>query len=255
MPIVGDLFYHKYEGAPLGKTPPIVLIHGAGGNHLYWPPQLRRLPGYRVYAIDLPGHGHSGGTGQQTIASYASTILKWMENIDLHSAVFLGHSMGSAITLSLALEHPEHVLGLGLLGGGARMKVNPTLIEQTSSSTTFHNAVEALITWSFAPQTPPELVQLASQRLAETRHSVLHADLIACEAFDLEERISEIKQPTIIIVGDQDKMMPVRQSQILSNSIPNAQLAIIPGAGHMVMLEQPQAVSEVLRQFLSQIPY
>lgn len=253
MPITGGLFYHEYEGAPLGKTPPIVLIHGAGGNHLYWPAQLRRLPGYRVYAIDLPGHGQSGGTGQQTIASYTSTIQEWMTSIDLHSAVFFGHSMGSAIALSLALEYPEHVLGLGLLGGGVRMKVNPTLLEQTSSPTTFHNAVEALIAWSFAPQTPPELIQMASQRLAETRHSVLHADLIACEAFDLEERISEINQPTIIIVGEQDKMMPVRYSHILSNSIPHAQLEIIPGAGHMVMLEQPQVVSRILLQFLTQI--
>ena len=100
------------------ELPPSYLIHGAGGHHLYWPPQIRRLTGYRVYALDLPGHGRSGGSGQQTIDSYTTAVKDWLIEVNLHSAVFVGHSMGSAIALSLALNYPDHVLGLVLIGGG-----------------------------------------------------------------------------------------------------------------------------------------
>ena len=112
-----------------------------------------------------------------------------------------------------------------------------------------------MVTWSFAPQAPPDLTQLASQRLAETRYSVLHGDLQACEAFDVQERLPSIFQPVLILAGEEDRMMPVRNSHLLANSIPNTHLEIIPGAGHMVMLEQPQVVANAMRLFLSQIPY
>ena len=63
MPVAADLYYHIYEGSEEGRRPPVVLIHGAGGTHLHWPSEVRRLPGYRVLALDLPGHGKSGGAG------------------------------------------------------------------------------------------------------------------------------------------------------------------------------------------------
>jgi pimeloyl-ACP methyl ester carboxylesterase len=255
MPISNEIYYHIYEGSGEGQRPPVVLIHGAGCTHLYWPSELRRLPGYRVYAPDLPGHGKSGGRGQQSILAYADELLDWLTSLGLHSAVFVGHSMGSAIILSLALNHPEHVLGLVLIGGGARLRVAPVLLEGAAQPTTFQNVIETIVSWSFSPQAPAQLVELAKQNMAETRPSVLHSDLLACDAFDKSEHISEIRQPTLIICGEDDKMTPLRSSQFLSSSIANATLEIIPHAGHMVMLEQPQAVAEALARFLSSISF
>jgi pimeloyl-ACP methyl ester carboxylesterase len=74
MPIAAGLYYFAH-GADLLTRPPVILIHGAGGNHLYWPPQLRRMPNERVFAVDLPGHGKSRGVGQHTIEDYAQNIL------------------------------------------------------------------------------------------------------------------------------------------------------------------------------------
>ena len=121
MPVAADIYYHYFEGSTEGAKPTVVLIHGAGGDHLHWHPNIRRLPDYRVFALDLPGHGKSGGRGQQSISAYAASILDWMEAMGLHSAVIVGHSMGSAVALKLVLDHPQHVLGLGLVGGGARL--------------------------------------------------------------------------------------------------------------------------------------
>lgn len=253
MPIASNIYYHYYEGSAEGQNPTLILIHGAGGNHLYWHPQLRRLADYRVFAPDLPGHGKSGGHGQQSIAAYVESLLAWMDAIDIYSAVLIGHSMGSAIAMTMILDHPQRASGLVLIGAGARLSVNSELLEATSSNTTYHNAVDNIVRWSFSPHAPPQLTEQATKRMMETRPSVLHGDLLACDSFDETERLGRIYKPTLVICGADDKMTPPRFSQYLTDNIPNAQLKIIPQAGHMVMLEQPQLVREALLDFLPTI--
>jgi pimeloyl-ACP methyl ester carboxylesterase len=228
------------------------LIHGAGGTHLYWPPELRRLAGYQVIALDLPGHGKSAGCGLQSIAAYAQAVKNWLLALGIHSAIFAGHSMGSAIALTLALEHAEHVNGLVLLGAGARLKVSPVLLENAASQTTFQNAVKMVIELSFASGASPRLKELAAQRMAEIRASALYGDFVACNAFDETARIEQIRQPTLVVCGSEDKMTPLRQSQFLADHIPGATLKTIPEAGHMVMLEKPQPVADILLGYLEE---
>src|SRR5512140_1427122 len=98
MPIAAGLYYFAH-GADLLTRPPVVLIHGAGGNHLYWPPELRRMPNQRVFAVDLPGHGNSHGVGHHTIDDYAEGILAFAKALKLASIALVGHSMGGALAL------------------------------------------------------------------------------------------------------------------------------------------------------------
>ncbi|HEX7975382.1 MAG TPA: alpha/beta fold hydrolase, partial [Anaerolineales bacterium] len=174
---------------------------------------------------------------------------------DLHRAIFVGHSMGAAITLSLTLDYPEHVLGLGLIGAAARLPVATAILESSASPTTFQNAIELVTKWSFASQADPRLVELATIRMGETRPSVLNGDFVACDAFDVTARVSEIIQPALVIVGAEDRMTPPREAQFLASSLPKALLESIPNAGHMVMLEQPVAVAQALLQFFGKISY
>lgn len=250
MPIAASIYYHTYQE---GEKLPVVLIHGAGGTHLYWPSEIRRLAGFRVYALDLPGHGKSPGRGQQSISAYAQGIVEWIAALGLHSAVFIGHSMGGAIAQLLALDYPDHVLALGLVGTGARLRVAASILETAASSTTFLTAVENVVSNSFSPEADPALVSIATRRMAETRSSVLHGDFLACDGFDITVRICSIKQPTLVVCGADDRMVPVRHAQFLASSIPGAQLEVIPGAGHMVMLEKPQVVARVLSQYLNSL--
>jgi pimeloyl-ACP methyl ester carboxylesterase len=254
MPVAADLYYHAHHEAETNKLP-VVLLHGAGGTHLYWPSEVRRLAGYRVLAPDLPGHGKSGGRGQQSIPAYAQAVLDWLEAVGLHQAVFVGHSMGSAIALTLAVDAAEHVLGIGLMGAGAKLRVASALLEAASSPTTYHNAVQVAVSWSFGPAAPNELTALAARRMAETRQSVLYGDFLACDGFDLSERVGQITQPTLVLCGAEDEMTPLRLSQFLAGAIPNARLEVVPNAGHMVMLENPPAVASALADFLATIPY
>jgi len=255
MPVIAGIYYHLYEGSNLGQKPPVLLIHGAGGNHLYWPAEVRRLAGYRVHAPDLAGHGKSDGRSRQTISGYAESILDWLAELGIHSAVFVGHSMGSAIALCLALDHPEHVTGLGLVAGGARLKVAAQLLEYTESPTTYLNAVKMVVDWSFSPGAPPRLIDLVTRRMSETRPSVLHSDFRACSDFDVTDRLGEINKPTLIVCGAEDKMTPLRYSQYLAEQIAGAQLRVIPEAGHMVQIEKPRPVADALLSFLNGIQY
>lgn len=250
MPVAAGIYYHQYLGEQAPNLP-VVLLHGAGGMHLSWPPEVRRMKGFQIYALDLPGHGRSDQSGGlQDIASHASAVIDWVQALHLPAAVFVGHSMGGAIALSLALDYPDYVAGLALIATAANMPVNPCLLDDASHPTTFQKAVGNIVHWSFASQASERLVELALQRMLETRPSVLHSDLRACDRFDVRERVKTIDKPTLIACGTEDRMAPLRNSQFLSLTIPKSTLKVINGAGHMVMLEQPTVIAQALAEFI-----
>ena len=130
----------------------LILIHGAGGDHLSWPTQLRRLSGYRVYTPDLPGHGKSKGHGLQRISAYGEVVLEWMRKLELPKVVLGGHSMGGAIALWMAINHPELIHGMVLMSTGARLPVNLSLIEELATQVGFPTAVDKIMQLVFQLQ-------------------------------------------------------------------------------------------------------
>jgi pimeloyl-ACP methyl ester carboxylesterase len=254
MPVAASQYYFSHlEEEHL--RPPIILIHGAGGNHLHWPPEVRRLQDQRIFAPDLPGHGKSEGVGRQSVTDYARCTLDLLDALHLHKAIIIGHSMGAAIALTLALEHSRRVLALGLIGGGARLRVSPDFIENTTSPTTLPHALEALAEMAFSPKVPPHLKQLAMQRMAATRPTVFHGDFLACNQFDVMDRLTKIRAPALVLCGADDRMTPPRYSETLASSIKRAQLVLVPDAGHMVMIEKPKVVADELLSFIQGINY
>lgn len=254
MPLAANVYYQLSERQSEVR-PPLVLIHGAGGNHLFWPPQIRRLGGFRVYALDLPGHGRSPGEGYQSIESYSHAVMEWFYQVGLSRAIFIGHSMGSAIALSVALEHKDCVLGLGLVGSAARLRVAPALLDLTTDPANHPQVVAWIVEWAFAANVPPSFKRLAAQRLAETRPAVLRGDFLACDAFDVVTRLGEVMCPALVVCGDEDRLTPLRYAQRLAEGLPQGRLKTLPGVGHMAMLEQPEEVAQALREFCLQIPY
>jgi pimeloyl-ACP methyl ester carboxylesterase len=251
MPIAGDIYY--YDSKKGESTTAIILIHGAGGMHLHWPYNLRRINNHRVYAPDLPGHGKSDGLGEQSIEKYAATIAKWMDKLSLKKAIIVGHSMGGAIAQQFTLSFPEKVAGLVLVGTGAKLQVSQDLLLKLSTPATTPTAIENIIKWSYAPGMDKKLLEKMQEQLSEVRSAVLYGDYLACNNFDLTDHINTIKVPTLIICGEMDKMTPIYLSQQLQSLIPNTRLQLIPDAGHMVMLEKPDAVAMAVQEFMQEI--
>jgi len=254
MPTAAGLYYFAH-GDDLQDRPPVLLLHGAGGSHLSWPPQIRRLTGQRILALDLPGHGKSDGVGMQDIGEYAKNVYEFMKAVHLSNVVVIGVSMGSAIAMSLALAYRKRVIGLGLIGSGARLRVAASTLENVSTSSSFLPTVETVIENSYSSDVDPRVKELAVQQMAETRQAVLYGDFLACDEFNVMERVSKIDIPTLIICGSQDRMTPPSRSEYLHEQIAGSQLHILDGAGHMVMIEQPDEVAGLLAEFVDQIPY
>lgn len=250
MPFSEGIHYRITQQSGENRTA-LVLIHGAGGSSLHWPPEIRRLPGQRVLAVDLSGHGASSGEAEEGIEAYAGEVLKFMERLQVEQAVLCGHSMGSAVVQRLSLDHPERVAGLVLFGGGAKLRVSSQLIEDCSRPDTYPQAQAHILAWSFSPQVDRKLVELAGARMEEVPAEVLLADFAACNAFDMRDEVGEIQQPVLVICGEHDQMTPVKFSSYLVDKIKNSRLEIIPGAGHMVMLEKPEIVTGMVEKFLN----
>jgi len=253
MPTAAGCYYFAHE-ADNHSRPPVILIHGAGGNHLSWPPHLRRLPNQRMFALDLPAHGRSEGLGHHTIKDYVHDALEFISEVGIYSAILVGHSMGGAIALSAAIHFPDRVTALGLIGSGARLRVAPALLSAASNPSTFANAVQTINDASFSSHSG-RIKELSTQRMMGTRPTVLYGDLMACDAFDITNQLSKLSRPTLVVCGSDDQMTPLRYSEFLRDRISGARLEVVPNAGHMVMLEQPDIVSNLLADFLNSIPY
>ncbi len=252
MPTAAGLYYFAH-GAADAERPPVILIHGAGGHHLSWPPEVRRLPDLRVLAVDLPGHGKSAGVGHQTIDDYASGILDFLKALNLNQAVLIGHSMGGAIAFQAAAQAPKTAIGLGLVGSASRLRVSPALLQLAADPLKEPEVVHRAIEYSFAPSTNPRLTELIEQRMLGTRSSVLYGDFLACDAFEGDP--SRITVPTLILFGELDHMVSPGAGRALQEQIPGSRFELVSGGGHMVMLEQPVPVADLLADFTSTITY
>jgi pimeloyl-ACP methyl ester carboxylesterase len=218
---------------------------------MHWPTDLRRLPGRRVYAVDLPGHGKTGGAALRDIAAYAGALHAWLEDLGLPHVVLAGHSMGGAVALELALRRPTRLAGLVLLSTGARLQVAPQILAGIQND--FDATVELLARSMYGEQADPNLVRLGTRRLREVRPEVLHADFAACDAFDRRADVARIEAPTLVVCGDADVMTPLKSSQYLQDQISRAELVVLPGAGHMAALQQPQVVAQAVETFLASL--
>lgn len=240
------LFYTHKRGDP--ARPPLLLLHGAGGDHLVWPAGLRRLPDYAVYTLDLPGHGRSERPGRGTIAAYADDVSAVLAALELANAVLIGHSMGGAIAQMMALRHPDQTAALVLVGTGARLPVSDAILGQ--ALTDFEAAADFISKYQWARGTPPTLVADGRQKLEQTGPQVLHDDFVACNNFNTMTQLPQIRVPVLVIAGEHDKMTPPAFSQFLADHIPQAELVTVAGAGHMMMLEQPEPVTAAVAVFL-----
>jgi pimeloyl-ACP methyl ester carboxylesterase len=226
----------------------LVWLHGAGGNHLVWPAELRRLPATAVYTPDLPAHGRSAGSGYDTIEAYADWVAAFLEALALRRVVLGGHSMGGAIAQMLAIRQHPALAGLVLIGTGARLRVSPLILEQVRQD--FAQVADGLNNLYWSAIASEKVVALSRAQLAASDPQVIYDDFRACDGFDVREKLGQIRLPTLIISAQGDSLTPEKYGRFLAEHIPTSQLLILPEGGHMVMVEQAAAVAAALRQFI-----
>ena len=227
----------------------VVFVHGAGGNSLLWKRTLQRLSGNsKAYAVDLPGHP-AGEITCKSVGDYAEAVHGFIADSGLKSPVVCGHSMGGATSLALVLAHPDDLGGLVLVSTGAKLGVAPEILEGLKGKPM--RTIEAVITpWSFN-SIDQGLGREARAALSISNLPVFLNDYVACQGFDVRRELSEVRSKTLVVCGDKDRMTPPKWSHYLRANIPGADGYFVKDSGHMLPLEKPEALAQLLQSFLS----
>lgn len=241
------------EDRPMPKPnqPTLVLIHGAGGAHQAWAHSTRHLANANIVALDLNGHGASAGQGHADIPAYADDMIALLDALHIEKAIFAGHSMGGGIALTLALDHPERVHGLILVGTGAMLKVAPAVLEKLPTDRATITAM--LVDWFWSENADPAAKSADYDHLMSINLHTFHNDFLACNQFDVRSRLHEIHAPTLIINGTQDKLTPPKFASYLHENIANASLTLIENASHRLPLENAAKFDQLLNDFIAQL--
>lgn len=228
-------------------APTVVFIHGSGGTAQRWQKQVAYLGSEHALALDLPGHGtrvREPGPPEMSMHDYALDVRQQMQASGAHLPVVAGHSLGGGIALQLALEWGQELRGLILIGTGARLRVLPALLEAARND---QSAAMAGTEGSSGGESGEEAADLAP--LAP---GMFYRDLAACDKFDVMGQIEQIALPTLVACGEEDQMTPPKYAQYLVAHLPHALLRMIPGAGHDVMRDQPDALNAAIGEWLQE---
>lgn len=244
--------------------PKVVFIHGSGDTARRWHKQVAYLGSERALALDLPGHGarvEQPGPPEMSVRDYALDVRQQMQIAGVQMPVVAGHSLGGAIALQLALEWGQELSGLILIGTGARLRVLPALLEAARRD----QAAALRQVRGMGPHTPEpsqdagedtapaaasENAAVGDAEPAELAPGMFYRDLAACDRFDVMTQLGQMMLPALVICGEEDRMMPPKYAEYLRAHLPHATLRMIPGAGHDVMSDQPDALNAAIGEWL-----
>jgi pimeloyl-ACP methyl ester carboxylesterase len=248
------------QGRPFDSAKPtMLLVHGAGMDHSVWPLQARHFAyrGWNALAVDLPGHGRSEGDLLTSIEAMAHWLVGVIKGVDLARAALVGHSMGALVVLACAAHKPKRVSQIALLGGAPAMPVHPALLEAAGQTELL--APRMICDWGFGPaghfgghRSPGSWMQgHAMTLLGRSTGPRLHTDMAACNAYAGGlDAAAKVACPSLVVAGELDRMTPARQGEKLAAAIRDSRFLRLPGCGHMMIVEQPDATRDALNDFL-----
>ncbi|MES3631050.1 MAG: alpha/beta hydrolase [Longimonas sp.] len=259
-----------------GDGPPLVLVHGLGSNLSLWRDHIEPLSAeHRVLALDLPGFGVSSKhdvSGRMT--DFAASVRGFVDTLELAPVTYVGVSMGGQIGLTLAMEAPETVERLVLVSpagietftdeqaAGLRQMMTPQAIASADSSAIQQNTAANFASWS------DDYAWLIKQRHALAERDDFEAYARANSASvagmvdePVYDHLGTVQMPTLVLYGTGDKLIPNPYlnpqwdtqaiAQRAAEALPNATVHLVEDAGHLLMIEQPDAFQKHLQEFLA----
>jgi pimeloyl-ACP methyl ester carboxylesterase len=243
-----------------GQGPVILLIHMVGGSHTVWNGIVRPLAEeFRVLAPDLRGHGRTAAPpgSSYSFAELEGDLIALLDAKSIDSAYVVGLSGGALLALRLALDHPQRVRGLVMVSGSAYTDNHTRSITQRWADTLSKEGTDAfglrLLKDLYYPDWIEEHLDFADAvraNVATQDFGPAQAWAAAMEKFDERNRIGSIRLPTLIVQAMDDQVVDASHGRILRQSIPDAQIRILPQTGHMVPIERPQETIEALQGFV-----
>ena len=231
----------------------IVFLHGSGLSHIVWSltEQFFSSKNFNVLSIDLPGHGNSEGPCLDSIEKITDWLEKVFEKLNLKNLILVGHSQGCLEAIEYSFKYKKRLKKMVLISGSYRMPVNKDLIDLASNGAS--DAVKLMMKWGyegskkFIGGNPIERIIQSPRDISE----ILAVDLIACNNYANGSKAAQsISCPIMLVFGELDKMVNLEAGKKFANLVKNSTTHIIPGCGHMIMIEKAFEMREKVLEFL-----
>ncbi|HZY17381.1 MAG TPA: alpha/beta hydrolase [Ramlibacter sp.] len=245
----------------LGAGPTVLMLHGIGGGHLAFAPQVESLAsaGFRAVAWDMPGYGRSAPIEPYTFKGLAGSCITLIESLQCGHVVLVGHGMGGMVAQEVVARRPELVSRLVLCGtsacfGRAEGPWQREFVAQRTAplaaGRTMAGLAEVLVPRMIGPGALPEGVRLAQHCMGLVNPSTYRRALEALTTFDRRASLTQIHVPTLLVAGEHDRQAPPALMKKMAQAIAGSTYIELPGIGHLQNLEAPDAFDAAVLNFL-----
>ena len=248
---------HSWRAA--GDGPSVVFLHGLGGTRSAWGPQLRALsPSFRCIAWDMPGYGSAAPLAPLTYEGIACRLVQLLDLLEIERADLVGLSFGGMHAIHTALHYPERVGRMVLADTSPAFGIDGTRAEDWQNARleplnrgetpgdAAPRVIDAITTLPLSEDVRGELIAAFGQISPEGFRAAVHC----LPTNDVRNRLHEIIHPSLVVVGSEDQETPVEYATALASGLANAELHVIPGAGHLTPSETPDQFNRLVAEFL-----
>lgn len=251
---VGTIVAHDHGPAGDPGAAPVVLVHGINMSAAVWDGLASRLGAdRRVVTMDLRGHGESVMQGPFDAAGYAGDVLAVMDALGIERAHLVGTSFGGPVVATVAAEHPERVASITTIGsaisaeGAVEIDAGLAMMREVGPLDFFRGFMGQA---SFAPGTDPALIETAAANAAGRDVDVIAEVVKVAFSADASDAVARVEAPALVMTGEHDMTCPVPAGEQLAGAL-GTELVVLPGRGHMAMVEDADAVAAPLREHLA----
>jgi 3-oxoadipate enol-lactonase len=245
-----------------GAGEPVLLVHGFPFSSDMWVPVAERLAaaGRRALVPDLRGFGASSGTPASGMATYADDLARLLDGLDVRGPIpWVGFSMGGYVALEAWRRHADRIAALALVDTRATPDDEQARTGRRDTAEKVGQSgsvvvADAMLPKLLSPGALPLLRHAVHAAMAAAPPDGVRAALLAMASrADSTATLATIRVPTLVLVGKDDAITPVADSESMARLLPRARLAVLPDAGHLAPLEQPDAVAAELRAWLASL--
>ncbi|GAA4785337.1 4-carboxymuconolactone decarboxylase [Streptomyces ziwulingensis] len=245
-----ETLQYRFDGPE--HLPVLILGPSLGTTWHMWDRQVPELAQqWRVFRFDLPGHGGAPAHPAVSVADVTARLLATLDGLGVHRFGYAGCALGGAVGVELALRHPERLASLALIAASPRFgtadefRQRGVIVRTNGLDPIARSAPDRWFTGGFAAA-QPAITEWAVQMVRTTDPGCYIAACEALASFDVRSELGRVGVPTLVLVGSEDQVTGPAEARTLVAGIPDARLAVVPGASHLVPVEQPAAVTDLL---------
>ncbi|MYS52469.1 alpha/beta fold hydrolase, partial [Streptomyces sp. SID6013] len=250
-----DSMQYRFDGPE--QAPVLVMGPSLGATWHMWDRQVPELcQQWRVFRFDLPGHGGAPAHPAGSVAELTMRLLATLDGLGVQRFGYAGCAFGGAVGIELALRHPERLASLALIAASPRFgtadefRQRGVIVRTNGLDPIARSSPERWFTGGYAAA-QPAITEWAVQMVRTTDPGCYISACEALAAFDVRGELGRVGVPTLVLAGSDDQVTGPAEARTLVAGIPDARLAVVPGASHLVPVEQPAAVTDLLVRHFS----